>query len=132
MGTTAGYALKKVSVYVSAVAMILFAIVQISLLKLLSIFSPRLMKKIHLKMGEKFTMTQNPKFKYEDWGPSFFSPVFIKTVISVNWCSLGLEAFEGYAAPDTALFTLDGEKTSIHRFLKGTVNTFYKLLLLLE
>lgn len=125
METTVGYTLRKVCVYVSAVAMILFAIVQLCLLKLLSIISPGLMKKIHLKMGEKSTMTQNPKFKYEDWGPSFFSPVFIKTVLSVNWCSLGLEAFEGFAAPDTALFTLDGQKTSILRFLKGTVNTFF-------
>ncbi|KAK2898409.1 hypothetical protein Q8A67_009827 [Cirrhinus molitorella] len=90
-----------------------------TLLKFLSIVSPGLTKKIHLKMGEKFTMTQNPKFKYEDWGPTFFSMAFIKTVASVNWCSLGLEAFEGHAAPDTALFTLDGQKTSIHRFLKG-------------
>lgn len=119
MGTTVGYALRKVGVYVSTVAMILFALVNISLLKFLSIFSPGLMKKIHLKIGEKFTMTQNPKFKYEDWGPSFFSLVFIKTVFSHSWCSLGQEAFVGYAAPDTALFTLDGQKTSIHRFLKG-------------
>ncbi|XDV49267.1 hypothetical protein PO909_018549 [Leuciscus waleckii] len=118
METTVGYAVRKVCVYVSAVVMILFAIVQLSLLKLLSIISPGRMKKIHLKMGEKSTMTQNPKFKYEDWGPSFFSLAFIKTVLSVNWCSLGLEAFEGFAAPDTALFTLDGQKTSIHRFLK--------------
>uniref|UniRef100_A0A8C1ER37 Iodothyronine deiodinase n=1 Tax=Cyprinus carpio carpio TaxID=630221 RepID=A0A8C1ER37_CYPCA len=114
-----GYALRKLLVYLSAVAMILFAIAHLTLLKLLSVVFPGLMKKIHLKMGEKFTMTQNPKFKYEDWGPSFFSLAFIKTVLSVNWCSLGLEAFEGHAAPDTALFTLDGQKTSIHRFLKG-------------
>lgn len=114
-----GYALRKLFLYVSAVAMILFAITQMTLLKLLSFVSPGLMKKIHLKMGQKSTMTQNPKFKYEDWGPTFFSLTFIKTVFSVNWCSLGLEAFEGYAAPDTALFTLDGQKTSIHRFLKG-------------
>lgn len=109
MGTSVGYALRKVCVYVSAVGMILFALVHISLLKLLSIFSPGLMKKIQLKMGEKSTMTQNPKFKYEDWGPSFFSLAFFKTVFSINWCSLGLEAFEGYAAPDTALFTLDAD-----------------------
>ncbi|KTG04433.1 hypothetical protein cypCar_00008669 [Cyprinus carpio] len=118
MGTAVGYALRKLLVYLSAVAMILFAIAHLTLLKLLSVVFPGLMKKIHLKMGEKFTMTQNPKFKYEDWGPSFFSLAFIKTVLSVNWCSLGLEAFEGHAAPDTALFTLDGQKTSIHRFLK--------------
>ncbi|KAA0714271.1 Type I iodothyronine deiodinase [Triplophysa tibetana] len=63
-------------------------------------------------------MTQNPKFKYEDWGPTFLSPVFVKTVISANWCTLGLEAFEGYTAPDTTVYTMDGQKTSIHRFLK--------------
>lgn len=125
MGTTVRYALRKLSVYVSAAAMILFAIAQMTLLKLLSFVSPGLMRKIHLKMGEKSTMTQNPKFRYEDWGPTFFSLRFIKTVLSVNWCSLGLEAFEEHAAPDTALFTLDGQKTSIHRFLKGIVNVFF-------
>lgn len=125
MGTAVGYALRKLFVYLSAVAMILYAIMHMTLMKLLSIVCPGLMKKINLKMGERSTMTQNPKFKYEDWGPTFFSLAFIKTVISVNWCSLGLEAFEGHAAPDTALFTLDGQKTSIHRFLKGTVNAFY-------
>ncbi len=128
MGTTVGYALRKLSVYLSAVAMIIFAVVQITLLKLLSFVSPGLMRKIHLKMGEKVTMTQNPKFRYEDWGPTFFSLTFIKTVLSVNWCSLGLEAFEGHAAPDTALFTLDGQRTSIRSFHKGNVivSAFYK------
>lgn len=132
MGTTVRYALRKLSVYVAAATMILFAIAQMTLLKLLSFVSPGLMRKIHLKMGEKSTMTQNPKFRYEDWGPTFFSLRFIKTVLSVNWCSLGLEAFEGHAAPDTAIFTLDGQKTSIHRFLKGIVNVFFIIIINIE
>ncbi|TRY76046.1 hypothetical protein DNTS_031954 [Danionella cerebrum] len=119
MGTAIGFAVRKLWVYMSAVLMVCLAILQMSLLKLLSFFSPGLMRKIHLRMGERSTMTQNPKFKYEDWGPTFFSWAFIKAVLGVNWCSLGIEAFEGHAAPDTALFTINGEKTSVHRFLKG-------------
>ncbi|TRY76047.1 hypothetical protein DNTS_031954 [Danionella cerebrum] len=118
MGTAIGFAVRKLWVYMSAVLMVCLAILQMSLLKLLSFFSPGLMRKIHLRMGERSTMTQNPKFKYEDWGPTFFSWAFIKAVLGVNWCSLGIEAFEGHAAPDTALFTINGEKTSVHRFLK--------------
>lgn len=122
MGTAVGYAFRKLLVYLSAVAMICYAIVQMSLLKLISIISPGLAKTILLKLGKNFTMTQNPKFKYEDWGPTFFSPVFVKTVFTVNWCSIGVEAFEGYTAPDTPVYTMHGRKTSVYRFLKGIVN----------
>lgn len=99
--------------------MVCAAILRMSMLKLLSFISPGRMRKIHMKMGERTTMTQNPKFRYEDWGPAFFSLAFIKTLFFVNWCSLGLEAFEGHSAPDSALITLDRQKTSVHRFLKG-------------
>lgn len=119
MGIAVGYALQKLLVYLSTVVMICYAILQMSLVKLMSIISPGLAKTILLKLGEKCTMTQNPKFKYEDWAPTFFSTVFIKTVFTVSWCSLGLEAFEGYTAPDTPVYTMDGQKTSILRFLKG-------------
>lgn len=116
-----GYALKKLLVYLSAAVVICCAVVHVTLMKLIAIVCPGLAKAILLKLGKKSTMTQNPKFKYEDWAPTFFSTVFIKTVFSVNWCSLGLEAFEGCAAPDAPVYTMDGQKTSVLRFLKGTV-----------
>lgn len=119
MGTAVGFAFRKLLVYLSAVVMVCFAVIHMFLLKLISIVSPGMAKNMLLERGKKSTMTQNPKFKYEDWGPTFFFWVFVKTVFSVNWCSLGLEAFEGHAAPDTPVYTVDRQKTSIQRYLKG-------------
>uniref|UniRef100_A0A672I3B9 Uncharacterized protein n=1 Tax=Salarias fasciatus TaxID=181472 RepID=A0A672I3B9_SALFA len=53
-----------------------------------------------LKMGESITMTQNPRFKYEDWQ---------------LWMTLGDEAFLGEQAPDTPVFTMEGEKNKHNR-----------------
>lgn len=94
-------------------------VVQVLCLKVLRMILPGLAKKIILTMGEKSTMTQNPKFKYEDWGPTFTSTPFIKTVIEHLWFSLGQDAFEGGQAPDSPVVSLEGKKTSIFQFLTG-------------
>lgn len=87
-------------------------------LRILHFISPSLAKKQILRMGEKITMTQNPKFRYEDWGLTFMSFTFIKTASRHMWQSLGQEAFVGNKAPDSALVSMDKEKTSIYKYLK--------------
>ncbi|KAM3620518.1 uncharacterized protein V6R79_024871 [Siganus canaliculatus] len=52
-------------------------------------------------MSEKTTMVDNPRFKFEDWGPTFLSLEFVKTAGYHMWLSLGQEAFVGEEAPDS-------------------------------
>ncbi|KAG5851240.1 hypothetical protein ANANG_G00090960 [Anguilla anguilla] len=85
---------------------------------MLSIVAPGLAKRILLKLGERVTMTQNPKFKYEDWGPTFATLTFVKTALGHLWISLGDEAFVGDRAPNTPVVTLDGRQGRIYDFLK--------------
>lgn len=86
---------------------------------ILSIVAPALAKKIALKMGEKVTMTQNPLFKYEDWGLTFASTAFVKTASRHMWLSLGQEAFVGLGAPDSPVVTMARKRSSIGEFMKG-------------
>lgn len=80
--------------------------------------SPRLAKKLILKLGERATMTQNPSFKFEDWGPTFGTFKFFKTASHHMWLSLGQEAFVGGEAPDTDVVSMEGTKSRISRFVK--------------
>ncbi|KAJ8248185.1 hypothetical protein GJAV_G00239270 [Gymnothorax javanicus] len=108
----------KLMVYLSSIFLFLFMLIRTLVLRILSVFAPGLVKRIILKIGERSTMTQNPNFKYEDWGPTFTSLTFVKTVIDHLWLSLGDEAFVGERAPDTPVFTLDGRKGRISDFFK--------------
>lgn len=64
-------------------------------------------------------MPQNPKFKYEDWGPTFMSWTFVKTVAIHTWISLGEEAFVGHKAPDSTVITMYKQRKTVLNFLKG-------------
>lgn len=99
--------------------MVCYMLVISGVLWILRFVSPALTKKILLKMGEKSTMTQNPRFKYEDWGSTFFSAAFVKSAFQGIWLSLGREAFVGLEAPDSPVVTMEKKRTSIREFLKG-------------
>uniref|UniRef100_A0A3P9ING5 Iodothyronine deiodinase n=1 Tax=Oryzias latipes TaxID=8090 RepID=A0A3P9ING5_ORYLA len=88
-------------------------------LRVLRFISPALVRKLLLKMGEKISMTHNPRFRYEDWGPTFLSAVFIKEAIANICRSIKQEAFVGGVAPDSPVITMGAERTSILSFMKG-------------
>uniref|UniRef100_H3BXL0 Iodothyronine deiodinase n=1 Tax=Tetraodon nigroviridis TaxID=99883 RepID=H3BXL0_TETNG len=112
--------LQKVAVYLSAAGMVCYMLLLNGVLRILQVVWPALAKKIILKLGEKVTMTQNPRFKYDDWGSTFASMAFVRTVCDNMWLSLGQEAFVGLEAPDSAVVTMERERTSIGKFVRGT------------
>lgn len=111
--------LRKVSVYLSTAGTLCYMLMLNGVLRTLQLVSPALAKKIILKLGEKVTMTQNPRFKYEDWGLTFTSMAFVKTASHHMWLSLGQEAFVGLEAPDSPVVTMGKKRTSIGEFMKG-------------
>uniref|UniRef100_A0AAX7TCY5 Iodothyronine deiodinase n=1 Tax=Astatotilapia calliptera TaxID=8154 RepID=A0AAX7TCY5_ASTCA len=110
--------LQKILLYLSTACMFCYMLGLFLMLAILQFFSPSLAKTFILRMGEKITITQNPRFNYEDWGLTFMSLAFIKTASFHMWLSLGEEAFVGGEAPDSPVVTMDREKTSISKYLK--------------
>lgn len=110
---------QKVMVYLSTGGTFCYMLLLNLTLTIIRLISPNLAKKIILKIGEKVTMTQNPNFKYEDWGLTFCSMKFVKTASHHLWLSLGQEAFEGGDAPDSPVVTMEGKETSICKYMKG-------------
>uniref|UniRef100_A0A3B4Y2H8 Iodothyronine deiodinase n=1 Tax=Seriola lalandi dorsalis TaxID=1841481 RepID=A0A3B4Y2H8_SERLL len=119
--------LQKLLLYFSTACVFCYMIALNIIVRIMHFVSPSLTKKQILRMGEKITMTQNPNFKYEDWGPTFKSFKFIKTASLHMWLSLGQEAFVGEEAPDSPVVTMDGDKTSVCKFLKDNRPLFKQL-----
>ena len=111
--------LQKLAVYYSTACALCYMIALNITIRIMHFISPSLTKRQILRMGEKITMTQNPNFRYEDWGPTFKSFRCVKTASQHMWLSLGQEAFVGGEAPDSAVVRMDGEKTSVRKYLKG-------------
>uniref|UniRef100_A0A8B9TPB2 Iodothyronine deiodinase n=1 Tax=Anas platyrhynchos TaxID=8839 RepID=A0A8B9TPB2_ANAPL len=77
--------------------------------KTLMVLFPNTMKRHILKQGEKSRMNQNPKFSYENWGPTFFSFQYL----------LFDEAYEGRPAPNTPVVTSQGDVRHLFDFMRG-------------
>ncbi|NXG13707.1 IOD1 deiodinase, partial [Grallaria varia] len=86
--------------------------------KTLMILFPNAMKRYILKLGEKSRMNENPKFSYENWGPTFFSFKYLLFVLKVKWKRLEDEALEGHPAPNTVVMTLSGEVRRLLDFMQ--------------
>lgn len=110
---------QKAMVYLSTVGTFLFMLIVNISINVVQLLSPSLAKSIVMRVGEKATMTQNPNFKYEDWGLSFGSFSSVKAVCHSLWLSLGQEAFLGGDAPDSPVVLMNGERSSIGKFAKG-------------
>ncbi|NXM77155.1 IOD1 deiodinase, partial [Serilophus lunatus] len=86
--------------------------------KTLMILFPNATKRYILKLGAKSRMNENPKFSYENWGPTFFSFKYLLFVLKVKWKRLEDEAYEGHPAPNTPVVTLSGEVCPLLDFMK--------------
>ncbi|NXN51581.1 IOD1 deiodinase, partial [Rynchops niger] len=86
--------------------------------KTLMILFPSAMKRYILKQGEKSRMNTNPKFSYENWGPTFFSFKYLLFVLKVKWKRLEDEAYEGHPAPNTPVVTVNGEVRHLLDFMR--------------
>lgn len=110
--------LQKLRVYLTSVVMFCYMISLNVTLRIIYFFSPKLFEKLLLSMGKTISMTQNPNFRFEDWAHTFKSLAFIKNASAHMWLSLGQEAFTGGPAPDSAVVSLDGQMSSILKFMK--------------
>ncbi|NXG32827.1 IOD1 deiodinase, partial [Dromaius novaehollandiae] len=86
--------------------------------KTLLILFPKAMKRYILKQGERSRMNENPKFEYENWGPTFFSFNYFLFVLKVKWKRLEDEAYEGHPAPNTPVVTFNGEVRHLFNFMQ--------------
>ncbi|NWR70709.1 IOD1 deiodinase, partial [Centropus unirufus] len=86
--------------------------------KTLMILFPNAMKRYILKQGEKSRMNKNPKFSYDNWGPTFFSFKYLLFVLKVKWRRLEDEAREGCPAPNTPVVTCNGEVRHLLDFMQ--------------
>ncbi|NWH66587.1 IOD1 deiodinase, partial [Geococcyx californianus] len=86
--------------------------------KILMILFPNAMKRYILKLGEKSRMNANPKFSYDNWGPTFFSFKYLLFVLKVKWKRLEDEAHEGCPAPNTPVVTCNGEVRHLFDFMQ--------------
>uniref|UniRef100_A0A3B3D3K6 Iodothyronine deiodinase n=1 Tax=Oryzias melastigma TaxID=30732 RepID=A0A3B3D3K6_ORYME len=109
----------RLRLYLWAAGMLGYLLTLSVTLRSLQLVSPASVRKLLLRMGEKMSMTQNPRFRFEDWGPTFLSAAFIKAAFANVCLSLKQEAFVGGAAPDSPVVTMDRERTSILGFMKG-------------
>ncbi|KFP93944.1 IOD1 deiodinase, partial [Haliaeetus albicilla] len=86
--------------------------------KTLMILFPNAMRRYILKQGKRSRMNENPKFSYENWGPTFFSFKYLLFVLKVKWKRLEDEAHEGQPAPNTPVVTFNREVCHLFDFMQ--------------
>uniref|UniRef100_K7F4T0 Iodothyronine deiodinase n=1 Tax=Pelodiscus sinensis TaxID=13735 RepID=K7F4T0_PELSI len=104
----------KVRVILQKTLILLYVSLCVAVGKMLMILFPETMKRHILKRGQKSSISKNPKFSYENWGPTFFSFKYLLFVLKVKWKRLEDEAFEGHNAPNTPVADFSNE---IHHIL---------------
>ncbi|XP_075566397.1 type I iodothyronine deiodinase isoform X2 [Pelecanus crispus] len=107
-----------VRVFLQKILILLHVTTCVVIGKTLMILFPNAMKRYILKQGEKSRMNENPKFSYENWGPTFFSFKYLLFVLKVKWKRLEDEAYEGHSAPNTPVVTFHGEVRHLFDFMQ--------------
>ncbi|CAL8253425.1 unnamed protein product [Merluccius merluccius] len=111
--------LERLWVHLSLACLFCGALLQVFILRVLVVVRPSAAQKWLLKLGEMCTMAQNPRFRFEDWAPTFTSFASIRAIGAHLWLSLGQEAFVGGEAPDSPVVTLEGNRSSILKHVNG-------------
>lgn len=118
-GQTSSTTMFGVKVFLQKILIFLHVTTSVVVGKTLMILFPNAMKRYILKQGEKSRMNENPKFSYENWGPTFFSFKYLLFVLKVKWKRLEDEAYEGHPAPNTPVVTFNGEVRHLFDFMQG-------------
>ncbi|GAB0193190.1 type I iodothyronine deiodinase [Grus japonensis] len=108
----------RIRVFLQKFLILLHVTMSVVVGKTLMILFPDAMKRYILKQGEKSRMNENPKFSYENWGPTFFSFKYLLFVLKVKWKRLEDEAYEGHPAPNTLVVTFNGEVRHLFDFMQ--------------
>uniref|UniRef100_A0A6I8P7Y3 Iodothyronine deiodinase n=1 Tax=Ornithorhynchus anatinus TaxID=9258 RepID=A0A6I8P7Y3_ORNAN len=80
-----------------------------------------------LDRGRAGGVAGNPRFAYEDWGPTFFSRQYFRFVLKAQWQRLEDRALLGEGAPDCPVVDLRGRARRIGDFARGSRPLFNQL-----
>uniref|UniRef100_A0A8C0HHC8 Iodothyronine deiodinase n=1 Tax=Chelonoidis abingdonii TaxID=106734 RepID=A0A8C0HHC8_CHEAB len=108
----------KIRVIIQKTLILLYVSLHVAVGKILMILFPEMMKRYILKQGQKSSIATNPKFSYENWGPTFFSFKYLLFVLKVKWKRLEDAAFLGHNAPNTPVADFRGEVHHILDFMQ--------------
>uniref|UniRef100_A0A4W3ID65 Iodothyronine deiodinase n=4 Tax=Callorhinchus milii TaxID=7868 RepID=A0A4W3ID65_CALMI len=111
---------RRVVVYMQTVLLLVCICVRVAVGRVMLTLFPATTRRLELRNGLKTTMTLNPRFRFEDWGPSMFSLSSLRAVTTSIIANSGDRAFPGQPAPDTTLIDLDNTAHTIRSFIRGS------------
>ncbi|KAG8436877.1 hypothetical protein GDO86_007823 [Hymenochirus boettgeri] len=103
------------------VFILFFIFLYVAVGKVFMFLFPQTMASV-LKSRFEITGVHDPKFQYEDWGPTLFTYKFLRSVLQIMWLRMEDEAFVGHTAPNTPVVDMNGEMHHIWDYLKGKQN----------